>query len=1167
MKKTNILSIAITIALILTSCDLVAQIYQNPAVAASADRRRRVDSTLLMPTGCGAPWPLSSVDKAQKHAGQYYDSCNKRFYLYDPKLDSWSTITGIYDATVDFDVHANPNTSGTTFNPNTPGLTTVIYVSDIDGSLWTWNGTAYVIYNQFGWGLFGNVASSTNFLGTTNAENLRFKTHNAPAGFLGTTNTSFGLGAFDAITTGTENTAIGSNTANQITSGNSNTGIGYAALNFNTIGNNNTGIGYGALNTNISGSNNTALGYTALGASSGSGNVAVGNFAGYYNMGKSNMYYLNNRDQGSEANDTSKSLNIGFFNANPLLQRYKVIGRLEIRDGTQAAGYIFTSDANGNGKWAAPATSGTVTSIATGLGLSGGPITTTGTILVDTASSSILSRQRAASTYQTIITNPVTGLGTQNFVPKWNNAGGTALGNSLIRDDGTYVGIGGAPDSKFQINGGSSYGFRIGYLNTSNNYLDADNNIIRTGSGSQIANFSTNGSLFNKAVAVSAAGAASTPAALFSGSPFAGTGTTSVPLVYINGGTAPTTFSTAKTYFGINAESGFTGDFLKLNLNGVDELAINSVGSIYTNGYVSANAANGGFNVRSRGWLTCPSDGVWTLTNNASTDFSRLQFGGTTSSFPAIARNGTGIDIKLADNSAYTGLTALTLTGNTSVTSPLLIGGTGTTQSLTYKTTTGVGTTGADHIFQVGNNGATEAMRIKNDGNIYINNDATIGASSGTGNKLQFTNSVRTDNFRQRTYGTTHTGFVWNLAGSDLMYLNDDGQLQTNSLSTGGITATSFGLSGVGLIPLNIASTNNSIARLSLTSHSNTWYIDNRGTSNVTNDRLAISTGGSDYLSILTSGNVGIGTASPSAKLHVISTTEQQRLGYDASNYVKTTVSSTGGVTLDAVGSGSGFTFSDNVGIGTSTLTGAKLTIVGSTQIPLISLDNGTDPSIIEFLRSPYTARGYAGMMGGPEYNWSLNMKYPNGSLHEYGNDNTKAAIWGALFSLDGTTPGYQYQYAPSGVSGDIWTNSGSKLLVYHTPGHMVINTDAASIAGGVFNAGLTVPRDGAASIAGVTDLVLEGAQATGTNGTVYVNAYNTGDVVLASGGGKVGIGTYAPAASTLLHVASTTQGVLLAPMTAAQMAAISSPTEGTLVYDLTNHLYKFWNGSAWTAL
>ena len=45
---------------------------------------------------------------------------------------------------------------------------------------------------------------------------------------------------------------------------------------------------------------------------------------------------------------------------------------------------------------------GTVTSVSTGLGLSGGAITTTGTLLVDTSSASILSRQRAANTYQPI---------------------------------------------------------------------------------------------------------------------------------------------------------------------------------------------------------------------------------------------------------------------------------------------------------------------------------------------------------------------------------------------------------------------------------------------------------------------------------------------------------------------------------------------------------------------------------------------------------------------------------------------------------------------------------------------------------------------------------------------------------------------------------------------
>jgi len=49
-----------------------------------------------------------------------------------------------------------------------------------------------------------------------------------------------------------------------------------------------------------------------------------------------------------------------------------------------------------------------------------------------------------------------------------------------------------------------------------------------------------------------------------------------------------------------------------------------------------------------------------------------------------------------------------------------LLGGTTTTSQLILKTTSGVGTTGADIIFQTGNNGATEAMRILNSGYVGI---------------------------------------------------------------------------------------------------------------------------------------------------------------------------------------------------------------------------------------------------------------------------------------------------------------------------------------------------------------------------------------------------------------------------------------------------------------
>ncbi|HVL65729.1 MAG TPA: hypothetical protein VM364_00575 [Vicinamibacterales bacterium] len=55
----------------------------------------------------------------------------------------------------------------------------------------------------------------------------------------------------------------------------------------------------------------------------------------------------------------------------------------------------------------------------------------------------------------------------------------------------------------------------------------------------------------------------------------------------------------------------------------------------------------------SRSAISSPSDGVLRLTNNAENDFNRLQFGGTTSSFPGLKRNGAELQVRLADDSVF----------------------------------------------------------------------------------------------------------------------------------------------------------------------------------------------------------------------------------------------------------------------------------------------------------------------------------------------------------------------------------------------------------------------------------------------------------------------------------------------------------------------------------
>ncbi|KKU59050.1 MAG: hypothetical protein UX82_C0029G0001, partial [Microgenomates group bacterium GW2011_GWE1_47_12] len=61
-------------------------------------------------------------------------------------------------------------------------------------------------------------------------------------------------------------------------------------------------------------------------------------------------------------------------------------------------------------------------------------------------------------------------------------------------------------------------------------------------------------------------------------------------------------------------------------------------------------------------------------------------------------------------------------------------------------------------------------------------------------------------------------------------------------------------------------------------------------------------------------GRVGVGTLTPSAKLHVIALTEQERLGYDTSNYWSSTVGETGALTMQGVGSGGALTLSPTAG-------------------------------------------------------------------------------------------------------------------------------------------------------------------------------------------------------------------------------------------------------------
>lgn len=184
-----------------------------------------------------------------------------------------------------------------------------------------YDGSSWVMINNSSfntsWNLNGNTGtSSANFIGTTDAQPIRFKIKGASAGIIDSANSlvAIGLGAMRRNVASKNNVAIGTaalytggNYAGTITAPNKNVAVGDSAL-FNNgssefggfageLPDMNTAVGYKSLFTNGMGSFNCALGANALlqntfGANncavgtsallkntSGNANVAVGNYA------------------------------------------------------------------------------------------------------------------------------------------------------------------------------------------------------------------------------------------------------------------------------------------------------------------------------------------------------------------------------------------------------------------------------------------------------------------------------------------------------------------------------------------------------------------------------------------------------------------------------------------------------------------------------------------------------------------------------------------------------------------------------------------------------------------------------------------------------------------------------------------------------------------------
>jgi len=441
-------------------------------------------------------------------------------------------------------------------------------------------------------------------------------------------NTAIGVGALSSTSlTGIQNTANGYYALNQNTTGSSNTANGMAALSYNTTGIQNTANGMSALYHNTTGIQNTANGMNALYYNTtGSSNAANGLNALYYNTtgiqntanGMSALYYnttgIQNTANGMSAlyhNTTGSSNAANGMNA----LYYNTTGSSNAANGYNALYYNTTGYSNtADGYNALYQNTTGIQNTANGVQAlyDLGSVQTAGAFNVGTS-----------YTIATIGTTDFTLIGASaNTVGVTFTATGVGTGTGTATPNGTNsnTGIG------YNTGRGIIYGANNTIIGANVTGLAAglsNNIIIADGAGNQRINVNSSGNASfagtvapgsfatgtagTSPIAVSVAGvlgtipassvgytglsntwsangAASTPAALYSGTWYTGgTGTTTHPQFEIkqSGATSSTTWNTNGTAFGIN-QSG-TADFANFMVNGVSNFKVDYSGSVTAN--------------------------------------------------------------------------------------------------------------------------------------------------------------------------------------------------------------------------------------------------------------------------------------------------------------------------------------------------------------------------------------------------------------------------------------------------------------------------------------------------------------------------------------------------------------------------------------------------------
>lgn len=247
-------------------------------------------------------------------------------------------------STTDVVTIANPATSLLVYNINTANdVTPGFYYWE--GSWKTLKGASGTSTTSGGWGLSGNtLASGSEYIGTNNYNPLLFRVNNNPfARFHPLGGIAIGNSAAAnnnlSIAIGTSANASSQNEAIAIGKSATASGFQSTAIGTSSTASATYSIAMG-LNSNVSAESATAIGVSAT--SSGQFATAIGYQA---TATQANSIIL------GKASEPNNKVGIGTSTPD---ERLHVVGAVKIVDGTQGAGKVLTSDANGKGSWVSP---------------------------------------------------------------------------------------------------------------------------------------------------------------------------------------------------------------------------------------------------------------------------------------------------------------------------------------------------------------------------------------------------------------------------------------------------------------------------------------------------------------------------------------------------------------------------------------------------------------------------------------------------------------------------------------------------------------------------------------------------------------------------------------------------------------------------------------------